>query len=47
MDEDMKAAQAVVQHAEAAFEKEDLAAVVVGCDEALGVLNRFLEQYGK
>jgi len=47
VDEDMKAAQAGVQKAEAAFEKEDFATVVVGCDEALRVLNRLLEQYGK
>lgn len=44
---DMNTAQTGIQKAEAAFEKEDYAAVVAGCDEALNVLIRLLEQYDK
>lgn len=47
VDADMKVAQAGIQKAEAAFEKEDYAAVVVGCDEALQALTKLLDQYDK
>jgi hypothetical protein len=46
LDQEMKTAQAAIQKAEAAFDKEDFAAVVAACDEALKVLNPLLEQHG-
>ncbi len=45
-DDEMKAAQQAIEKADAAFEKGDYAAVVSGCDEALNILNKLLEQHG-
>lgn len=46
-EDDEKAVHAGVEKAESAFEKGDYPAVVAGCDEALSILNKFLEQHGK
>ncbi len=45
-DEDMKAVQQAIDKAAAAFETGDYATVVAGCDEALTILDTFLEHQG-
>ena len=46
-EEDVKVAQAAIQKAEGAFEKNDYAAVAAACDEAMVILDKLLDQHGK
>jgi len=47
IDKDMEAAEAHINTAELAFEKQDYTGATPDCDEALNILYRLLEQYDK
>ena len=47
IDKDMEAAEARINKAEAAFEKQDYTGAIPDCDEALNILYRLLDQHDK